>query len=201
LTGRFLAAQQGLAIVDLEYNLMFGYIFLMGRVKTVSDADVFLAIRKLQAAGGDKAVAFASVARATGLAGPTLVQRFGTRSGMIRAAHLAAWDALDAATAAAVAGAEFSAKGAANLLKSMTVNQEKHVDLAVLSMDFRDTVLRQRAEAWRQTVEATLGLQLGGGAKARARAAMLFAAWQGQLLWQMAGGKSFKMKDVVKQLT
>jgi hypothetical protein len=173
----------------------------MGRVKTVSDADVFLAIRKLLAAGGDKAVAFASVARATGLAGPTLVQRFGSRAGMIRAAHLAAWDALDAATAAAAESAEFSAKGAHNLLKSLNVEQAEAVDLAVLSVDFRDAVLRQRAEAWRQAVEATLALQLGGGAKARAKAAMLFAAWQGQLLWQMAGGKSFKMKDAVKQLT
>jgi hypothetical protein len=174
---------------------------MMGRNKTVSDAEVFLAIRKLLAAGGDKAVAFASIARATGLAGPTLVQRYGSRTGMIRTAHLAAWDTLDAATAAAAASAEFSPKGAANLLKSLSGELAEAGDTAVLAMDFRDAVLRQRTEAWRRAVEATLALQLGGGAKARAKAAMLFAAWQGQLLWQMAGGKSFKIRDAVKQLT
>ncbi len=173
----------------------------MGRSRTVSDAEIFLTIRRLLLAGGEKAVAFASVAQATGLAGPTLVQRFGSRAGMIRAAHLAGWDALDAATAAAIASAEFSAKGAHNLLKSLSGDQAEPLDLAVLSMDFRDAVLRKRAEAWRQTVEATLGSQLGRGTKAREKAAMLFAAWQGQLLWQIAGGKSFKIKDAVKQLT
>ena len=46
-----------------------------------------------------------------------------------------------------------------------------------------------------------LGLQLGGGAKGREAAALLFAAWQGQLLWQGAGGKGFKIKDAIKALT
>jgi hypothetical protein len=180
---------------------MFIYILLMGRTKTVSDADVFQTIRRSLAAGGEKSVTFASIARSTGLAGPTLVQRFGSRAGMIRAAHLASWDALDAATSAAVEGAEFSAKGAHNLLKTLSNEQAGPLDSALLSMDFRDAVLRKRAEAWRQTVEATMNLQLGGNAKARTKAAILFAAWQGQHLWQMAGGKSFKMKDAVKQLT
>ena len=173
----------------------------MGRTKTVSDADVFSAIRKLLAAGGEKAVAFASVARATGLSGPTLVQRFGSRAAMVRAAHLAAWDALDAATATAVAASDLSPKGAQTLLKSLADEQAVTVDHALLCMDMRDAVLRQRAKAWRNSVEVTLGLQLGGGAKGREAAAMLFAAWQGQLLWNGAGGKGFKIKDAIKALT
>lgn len=179
---------------------MFGYKFCMGRIKTVSDLEVFTAIRQLLAAGGEKAVAFASVARATGLAGPTLVQRFGSRAGMVRAAHLAAWDALDAATATAVAASDLSPKGAHALLKSLADGQAASVDFALLGMDLRDAVLRQRAKAWRQSVEVTLGLQLGGGARGRAAAAMLFAAWQGQLLWNGAGGKGFRIKDAVKAL-
>ena len=185
----------------LENNLTFGYILPMGRTKTVSDADVYLAIRQLLAAGGEKAVGFASVARATGLAGPTLVQRFGNRAAMVRAAHLAAWDALDAATAEAVAGSELSPKGAQNLLKSLANAQTDLVDLLTLCMDLRDAALRQRAKAWRHGVEVTLGLQLGGGASGREAAAMLFAAWQGQLLWNGAGGKAFKIKDAIKALT
>ncbi len=185
----------------LENNLTFGYILSMGRTKTVSDADVFLAIRRLLAAGGEKAVAFASVARATGLAGPTLVQRFGNRAAMVQAAHVAAWDALDVATAEAVARSELSPKGAQNLLKSLANVKTDLIGLSTLCMDMRDTVLRQRAKAWRHSVEVTLGLQLGGGADGRKAAAMLFAAWQGQQLWNGAGGKAFKMKDVIKALT
>ncbi len=173
----------------------------MGRTKTVSDAEVFAAIYQLLAAGGEKAVAFASVARATGLAGPTLVQRFGSRAGMVRAAHLAAWDALEAATAAAVAASELSSKGAQNLLKSLADGQTASVDPAVLCVDLRDAEIRQRAKAWRRSVEVTLGLQLGGGAKGREAAALLFAAWQGQLLWKGTGGKGFKIKDAIKALT
>lgn len=173
----------------------------MGRRKTVSDADVFTAIRQLLAAGGEKAVAFSSVARATGLAGPTLVQRFGSRAAMMRAAQMAAWDALDAATATAVAASDLSAKGAQALLKSLADGQAASVDLALLCMDQRDAQLRQRAKAWRNAVEVTLGLQLGGGTKGRDAASILFAAWQGQLLWNGAGGKGFKIKEAIRALT
>ena len=186
--------------LKLDYNLTFGYFSQMGRTKTVSDAEVFLAIRQLLASGGEKAVAFASVARATGLSGPTLVQRFGSRAGMVRAAHLAAWDALDALTATAVAASDLSPKGAQKLLKSLADGQAVSVDLAILCLNLRDTVLRQRAKSWRNSVEVTLGLQLGGGSIGRAAAAILFAAWQGQLLWNGAGGKAFKIKDAIKQL-
>ena len=185
----------------LDYKHPFGYKHLMGRIKTVSDAEVFAAIRQLLAVGGEKAVAFASVARATGLAGPTLVQRFGSRAAMMRLAQLAAWDALDAATATAVAGSDLSPKGAQNLLKSLADGQAASVDLALLCVDLRDAVLRQRAKAWRQSVEVTLGLQLGGGSKGREAAAMLFAAWQGQLLWNGAGGKGFKIKDAIRAMS
>lgn len=173
----------------------------MGRRKTVSDAEVFASIRQLLVAGGEKAVAFASVARATGLAGPTLVQRFGSRAAMVRAAQLAAWDALDAATATAVAQTDLSAKGAQTLLKSLADGQAAAVDLALLCADMRDAALRQRAKSWRTSVEVTLGLQLGGGAKGREAAAILFAAWQGQLLWNGAGGKGFRIKDLIKTVT
>ena len=65
----------------------------MARLKLIPDSAVFACVRQLLAAGGDRAVAFASVARATGLAAPTLVQRFGGRDAMVERALLAGWEA------------------------------------------------------------------------------------------------------------
>lgn len=171
----------------------------MPRTRTIPDTEIFAAVRQLLAEGGDKAVAFGPVARATGLAAPTLVQRYGSRDEMLRAALMAAWDMLDAAMAEAEAGAEQGPKGANALLKALEA-EGQGVGAALLAADFRDAALRERAAAWRKRVETALALRLGGGAKAREAAAVLFAAWQGQRLWLTAGGKGFKLKDAVKRL-
>ena len=177
---------------------MFGYDPAMARTKTIPDAEIFAAIRQMLAAGGDKAVAFASVARATRLAAPTLVQRFGSREAMLRGALLAAWDVLDGETAQAEAAAAMTAKGAQGLLKALAADSAGVMDLSLLAVNFRDATLRARAEAWRRRVEAALAARLGGRREA---AAMLFAAWQGQMLWQSAGGKGFRLKDAVKRIS
>lgn len=172
----------------------------MGRSRTIPDDTIFQAIRTLLSEGGEKAVAFSSVARATGLAAPTLVQRYGSRDGMLRAALMRAWDGLEAATEAAEAEAPLTAKGAVQLLKALSGDDAETADLALLAADFRDPALRARAVAWRDRVEAALALRLGGGSRGREAAAILFAAWQGQALWQMAGERSFRIKDAVKRL-
>lgn len=172
----------------------------MARPRTIPDDRIFAAIRALLAQGGDKAVAFSSVARATGLAAPTLVQRYGSREGMVKAALLAAWNGLEARTDEAEAGAALNAKGAVALLKALGDDEGGPDDLALLAVEFRDADLRARAEAWRARVEAALASRLGGGARGREIAAILFAAWQGQALWSMAGGRGFRLKDAVKRL-
>lgn len=172
----------------------------MGRRRTVPDTEIFATIRRLLTEGGDKAVAFSTVARETGLAAPTLVQRYGSRDGMLRAALLAAWDDLAARTEAAGADAPMSAKGAAQLLKALAGDGAEGADPAVLAVDLRDAILRRRALEWREAVETQLAARLGGGAKGREAASVLFAAWQGQLLWRMAGGRAFRLKDAVKRL-
>lgn len=172
----------------------------MPRKKIISDLTVFAAIRQLLAQGGEKAVAFSSVARSTGLAPPTLVQRYGSREAMLQAALSAAWDELEAITIAAEEGAPLNPKGAQAILKALGADAPETSDLTLLAADFRDPVLRARAEAWRARVEGALALRLGGGARGREAAALLFAAWQGQILWQMAGGKGFRLKDAVKRL-
>jgi AcrR family transcriptional regulator len=166
----------------------------MPRTRTISDDRVFLMIQKLLAQGGERAVSFASVAEASGLAPPTLVQRYGSRDGMVRAARLQAWARLEAATTAAIL--ETEKKGPQTLLKALT-----SADAADLVVDSRDPDLAQRAAAWRASVEAALSLRLGTGQKARESAAILFAAWQGQLLWARMGQPGLKLKDAVKRLT
>lgn len=167
----------------------------MARPRTIADDAVFAEVRRLLATGGDKAVSLASVAQAAGLAAPTLVQRYGTREAMVRAALEAAWDALDARAGAA----EAAASDPLGYLKALGQDGGTG-DLSRLAADFRDPALRDRAAQWRARVEAALARLMGGGTRGRDGAAILFAAWQGRLLWQEAGGKGIRLKDVLRRL-
>ncbi|PTE22061.1 transcriptional regulator [Cereibacter changlensis JA139] len=163
----------------------------MGRPRTIPDADIHAAICTLLAQGGDKAVSFSSVARVSRLAAPTLVQRYQSREGMIRAALTAAWDGLEQALDAA----EMEQKPAA-LLKQLS-----EIDsVSLMPATLRDAGLRERAAGWRARVEAALALRLGGGTKGREAASLMFSAWQGQMLWQDAGGRGFKLKEAAKRV-
>lgn len=166
----------------------------MPRSRSISDDQVFAIIQRLLAQGGDKAVSFGSVAKATGLAPPTLVQRYGSRDGMVRTARLAFWDALESRTAHAIA--ETADKGPQGLLKAIGP-----IDALALAADLRDPELAQRAAGWRRGVETALTLRLGAGQKARESAALLFAGWQGMALWSGAGQQTVRLKDAVKRLT
>jgi hypothetical protein len=166
----------------------------MPRTRTIPDDQVFAIIQRMLEEGGDKAVSFGTVGTATGLAPPTLVQRYGNRDAMVRAARAAAWDALERRTAAAIA--ETADKGPQGLLKAIGP-----VDAAAVAADLRDPALAERAAVWRAGVEKALTLRLGGGQKAKESAALLFVAWQGQVLWSKAGDSAFRLKDAVKRLT
>ncbi len=173
----------------------------MPRKKLIPDQSVYASIRALLTSSGDRAASFGAVSRATGLAAPTLVQRYGSQEAMVRAALMDAWDALDRATDAAEGTSDLSVKGAQMLLKSLGAETGDTADLSLLAADFRDPALRDRAIAWRTRVEQALAMRLGGGAKGREAASLLFAAWQGQLLWMPAGDKGFRLKDAIKRLT
>jgi AcrR family transcriptional regulator len=173
----------------------------MPRRKLISDLEVFTTVRRLMSASGEKAASFSAVARATGLAGATLVQRFGSQERMVQAALVAAWDALGARTTEAAAMTEISPKGALALLKSLAPKSPEVEDPRLLDAHLRDPALRARAAEWRGQVEEALALRLGGGAKGQTLAAIVFSAWQGQLSWQSVGGKGFRLKDLIKRLT
>jgi hypothetical protein len=166
----------------------------MPRTRVIPDAQVFSIIQRMLDEGGDRAVSFGTVSTATGLAPPTLVQRYGSRDGMVRAARLAAWDGQDQWLANAVA--QTAGKGPQGLLKALGA-----VNVAAIALDLRDPELAARASAWRIAVETALAERMGTGSRARESAALLFAAWQGQALWAPAGETAFRLKDAVKRLT
>ncbi|QCP86630.1 transcriptional regulator [Cereibacter sphaeroides] len=159
----------------------------MARPRTLPDADVHAAICRMLAGGGERAVSFGTVSRATGLAAATLAGRFGTRDGMMLAALGHFWDGLDAATDAAAT--ETKAPAFLKALGEAAVPQ-----IVALSLTLPE--MRPRAEAWRRSVEEALALRLGKTEPAL----MMFALWQGQRLWQAAGGRGFKLKDATRRL-
>jgi hypothetical protein len=165
----------------------------MSRPRTIPDSTIFAAILRLIAEGGEKAVAFSTVAQATGLSAPSLVQRYGALPDMTRAALMGEWDRIGTLTTSAIADMATGSKGPQALLKALSPAPGP----AVLAASLRDARLRGRARSWRAMVEAALAQQ-GGDVE---DAALLFAAWQGQAMWEGFGDKGFKLKDAIKRLS
>lgn len=172
----------------------------------MSDTQVLAAVRDLLAAGGEKAASFAAISSAAGLAGSSLVQRYGTQPGMVRAALADGWSELMTRTEAAAAAAPRSAKGGTVFLKHLARDGDRLIALLVPRQ--HDPMLRDLAEAWRARVEAELALRIGTqsgqkAARARDAAALAFAAWLGRLVWQQAGpggATGLKLRTIVRGL-
>ncbi|NGM45710.1 transcriptional regulator [Rhodobacter sp. SGA-6-6] len=164
----------------------------MARPRTLPDSAVLGSVRQLLAAGGDKAVSFGTVGRATGLAPSTLAQRYGSVAAMRAAAMQDGWQVLSEATAATIDAA--AGKGPQGLLKALDAVAG---EAGLLLAGSTGEAARARAADWRRMVETALALRRGSGEKAREGAAILFAAWQGQALW---GGDGFRLKDAAKRL-
>ena len=164
----------------------------MPRRKILTDAEVLKATRQLFAAGGEKAVSFGNLSRATGLAASTLAQRFGTVEGLQSAAACAGWEEMSQALDAADQASQ--GKGPQSLLKALEADDMPLVRQLTLSQ--RAPGAMEAAAHWRARVEMTLTLRIGQGEKARQQAQLLFAAWQGRLIWQM---EELRLKDLVKR--
>ena len=168
----------------------------MARPRILSDAAVFSAILRMLAAEGEKSVAFSSVARATGLSGAALVQRYGTLPVMVEAALAWGWDQLSVQLASVEADGIAADKAPQALLRALA---ERAADLPLVTLfaaSQRYSALRQRAAAWRARVEAMVMARTHDAEAA----AMLFALWQGQLLWEGLGERGFRLKDAWKRL-
>lgn len=167
----------------------------MARSKTLPNTEIFAEVLRALGEHGDKAVTFGLISARCGLAPATLAQRFGGVEDMLRAAILWEWARLTEAVLVAEAEALVSSKGAQALLKALPCPPAQ-----VLAVSLRDPILCDAAEAWRALVEAALASRRGGGTKGREAAALIFAAWQGRQLWDGAGGKTFRLADLLKAL-
>ncbi len=165
----------------------------MPRPRSIPDSTVLAQVRLLLAQGGEKAVAFSSVAAATGLAPASLAQRYGSVQGMIAAA------ALDAVAQGLAALSDLEQtepdKGPQGLLKALTAQAPAAASLAVLA---RSPAGREAAAGYRKAVQAAIARRLGP--KHADAAPMLFAAWIGAQLWSDAGEAGFRLKDLIKRL-
>ncbi len=112
---------------------------------------------------------------------------------MIHAALQSEWDRLDAMISALRLTCRTTTKGPQALFKALLMPP----NAAFLAASLRDAHLRERAGGWRAEVVAAL---VGRGSDAET-AAMLFATWQGQTLWDHLGDKGFKLKDAIKRLS
>ena len=138
--------------------------------------------------GGPAALTFASAAAASGLSPATLVQRYGSREAMRRAALLQMWDQLDRHTAELDAQTEVSPEGAIALLVRLSTGYGAEGDpgqgLLLLREDFSDPILRARGAAWGAALAAALGRRLTDDPAAAAILGGLMASqWQGAVLW------------------
>jgi AcrR family transcriptional regulator len=173
------------------------------RPRTISDEALLDRALAILAERGPASLTFAALAERTGLATATLVQRFGSKPALVRAALLRAWDLLEALTAAADRAAPSSPAGAVALLLELseiyTASRSHDEGLVVLREDFRDPVARARGERWGNVLAEALGRRLSDATGPREDLGRLMAAqWQGTvLLWGFAPSRP--LRDVVEE--
>ncbi|MGF6226633.1 AcrR family transcriptional regulator [Inquilinus ginsengisoli] len=158
----------------------------MPRPRTIPDEALLDGALAVLRRAGPEGMTFAAVAAETGLSAATLVQRFGGKAALVRAALLRAWDLLDARTAEADAAAPPTPTGAVALLVALSgdYGDDYAEGLLVLREDLRDPTLRRRGAAWGRVLAEALGRRLADPAGPRPDLGRLMAAqWQGAVLW------------------
>jgi AcrR family transcriptional regulator len=165
------------------HNRTIGYINSVPRSKTIPDDVLLSAGLDIVHRSGPEALTFSALASSVGLAGSTIVQRFGSKAGLLRSTLLFAWDELDRRTAEAVAATSGDAGGVVDLLVALSGSYEENDfadQLMVLREDLRDPVLRQRGQAWIATLADTIETRLAdvpGGSSGLG--GLVVAHWQG----------------------
>ncbi len=157
----------------------------MPRKRTISDQALLDAALGIVRDSGPDALTFAALSAGSGLAGSTIVQRFGTKAALLQAALLRAWDRLDEETTAAIADAGHGAHAVVELLVRLSgqYDAERFADqLLLLREDLRDPVLRGRGTAWLtqlyDAIERRLERRPGD---ASGLGELMVAHWQGTL--------------------
>jgi AcrR family transcriptional regulator len=174
---------------------------VMPRNRTIPDDVVLSAALDIVHADGPAALSFGTLAERIGLAGSTLVQRFGSRTRLLQQALLQAWDRLDAETARADAAAGLGPAGVVDLLVDLSgeYTEDDFADqLLVLREDLRDPVLRARGEAWIDSLAGMINRRLAGrAADPPGLGRLVVAHWQGTLtVWSFT--RSGPLSDTVR---
>ena len=156
----------------------------MPRPKSLPDETVLENALALMRQNGPDSLSFGALAKATGLSGATLVQRFGSKPALIKAATSHAWNLLDRATSEAIAAAPDGAEGVVALLVALSGYGEIETyadNLLILREDLRDPDLRARGRAWHAVLTAAIRARLPD--RDEAFATIVLDQWQGCLLW------------------
>ncbi|MFD1943811.1 TetR/AcrR family transcriptional regulator [Paradevosia shaoguanensis] len=173
----------------------------MARPRTVSDEAILDAALGVAHRRGPANVTFASVSEVAGLSPATLVQRFGSKEALLRAALERAWDFLDAATAREDERQPLTPEGAVQIVTELwpaTEADDAYAEgLLLLYEDMRDPILRQRGVTWRTALTRALGRRLSNDPARQALMGQLMASqWQGAQIW-WAFGREGRGRDVV----
>ena len=160
----------------------------MTRPKTQSDEQVLETAHRLMHQHGPGALTFERLAKACGLSGATLVQRFKNKAQLKQRTLLLAWDGLDDKTRTLAATVAKTPAGAIELLVALSQGYggiEAYAEgLLVLREDLRDPVLRARGAAWKAFLSEALAACFAGHASTPPDIGLLMAShWQGSLLW------------------
>jgi len=156
--------------------------------KTQSDEQVLEAAYRLMHADGPEALTFERLARASGLSGSTLVQRFKNKALLKQRTLLYACDGLDRKTEEVAGSVPRTPAGAVELLVALSSGYgdiESYAEgLLVLREDLRDPILRERGAAWKAALSTMLADCFAGVPGIPDDIGLLMAAhWQGSLLW------------------
>jgi AcrR family transcriptional regulator len=174
----------------------------VGRAKRISDAQVLDALGEVLLRRGPHAFTLREVTRACGLAPATLLQRFGSRAGLLRAFTRHASEGEAAAARhppRARRGAPLTALVDALVRRAAPLAQRTALanSMALLLEDVRRRPLRALAARQAEAVELQLQAQLARAAREgalathvdpRALARTLWATWNGALIqWALRG--------------
>jgi AcrR family transcriptional regulator len=175
----------------------------MARPKLISDDGVLDAALVLFAHEGDRGVSFGMVAKATGLAPATLVQRFVSREALYSSMILRGWSAVMQIFARCEADMLPNGQNGVAFLKALRLGLETAPAPPIgplLMASFANPALRVLASDFRRAVEGSLEHRIERGPSQAAEfAAALFAAWQGRMLWKGTEGGDFRLRSIVKK--
>lgn len=160
----------------------------MPRQRSIPDEIIVETALALMSHLGPDALTLAEVCGVVGLSPATLLQRFGSKDNLKRAALEHAWDQLDAATASADAAEPISPEGAIAVIAALWPSADAAPDFAggllLLREDLRDPVLRARGVAWLETLSLALGRRLTADPAQQGRLGRLMVSqWQGTQIW------------------